>query len=529
MKKMISLIISASIFLQMVVPAASMVTYAQTGGNPSNFKWMDNGRLDDKLDLQSAREQSTEALVSWGIKDDIKKYELEYFIENQKDTEKVRFTFEKVEGKESDAKVTLQVLDTEEEEKSKEKDYYEYDFSGINPDGVIKHIGKESIEINITEGTRFPGGRVSVGNMEIKFRWKDGKIHFHTNYIKHGNITPFTLIYGGNTEDTEVIKVLTGIDGYNVSPVHIETQTTGSSIIINNKQTIKVPEGKEEPGSKPGVKVEFKRPKQWVGTGFTELQDGDEKNIHATLVLEDLTGVATAQLNFDLSEESDISGLGDTKQLLYDKDKGVYSLYLAKDDLVKDGQPHENIVKWEKLDKSMILKTIRLTLIQGKTEEEKAQALGSFTPNVESGGRHTYLGYTIHRSSMEEAFIRIKPYSGARNTEYKYFVQYADSMKDGETKWVNLVEHTYRATGDKAGENEFTIPVPFSSDFSTQYYRVIATYNEVEMSSQILHYEPDKDQTVPPPTPVIRSIDNIYAVPPEKLGDQPETIGFDLT
>ena len=521
MKKIISFIISASIVLQIVAPGAAMLTYAQAVKNLYGFTWEDNRRLDDNLEIKEAREQSTEALLSWKVDENLNQYVLEYFIEDERDSttilERIKVTFQRQKANKTEAKVTLEVLDAITGE-AKKKDYYEYDFGSINPDGPTQHEDQESLTITITDGTRYPGGRISIDNLELRFRWKDGNVHFQTDYIQHGNITPFKLTYAGNSAAAQTIDVLKGLDGYTVSPVHIELEKPGDpdSKIIN-EETIKIPEGKNQPGSKPGIRLDFKRPRRWTGSQFQTLSNDEAAKINTTLVLEDLTDTASYQLKFNLGKDPKIEGLKG-KEIIYDDASQIYSLYLAAND-----ENHNNIIKWEKLKESMVMKTVQLSLSEEKTPGVE-QALGNFSHNAEEGGRHTYLGYTIRRSSVEEAFLEIQPHNGAKNTEYKYFVQYSNDP----TNWEDLVEHTYVTTGEPA-EKPFTISVPFSSNFENQYYKITARYSDAIMSSQILHYQPDKDLSVPPPTPIIRSIDNIYAVPPIKLGDQPETIGFDLT
>lgn len=509
------------------------VAYAQEGQSIYEFKWETDKGLDPSLGTKDYVEGSKEALVSWKVGTETSKYVLEYMVEEEQGPEKVRFTFNReIDNK---AKVKLEVLGFGiAGEEKKIKDYNVFDFTSINTgENWIEHKAKTEVDLDITGGTRYQGGRVRVGNMDIRYRWKDGSVHFQTSYIKDGNITPFSLQYANGAKET--IKILTGVEGYTVSPMHVDVKDN----IITNKEVILTPGTGEKPGFKPGIKIDFKRPKQWneqtkkFQTLDQAVDQAVAQNMVGTLELADLTDTATARLLFNLDEDSKVTGLdkdknnnliNQNKKIKYDDITKTYSLYLTKEDIA-----HEHIIKWETLDESMILKRVQLSLIQKDgVDGEKAHALGSFTPQPPSKGRYTYLGYTIKRSSMEEAFLQVQPYNGARNTEYTYVVQVAANIVDGAAKWVDLVEHKYMTTGQNA-EKPFTIPVPFSSNFDDQYYRVIAKYNQVIMNSQVLHYQPNKDLTVPPPTPVIQMIDNIYVVPPLKQGGKPEAIGFDLT
>ena len=514
MKRILSLIISVSLLLQ-VIPTGGMVTYASEEKSAYGYDWEQEHSLDRNLAVNRAIAGSTEALVSWTVpvNPEGHDYTLDYIIENNEvedKVEKIRFTFNQETN--NKAKASIEVLNLDGA--AQKKDYRVFNFSGLGEWKEEKD--QEKISLDITAGTRYRGGRVQIGGLEIRFRWADGKVHFQTNQIKYGNITPFSL-RRGNAGPLETVNILTGVEGYSISPVHIELAEDGS---ISNKEVITIPGDGEKPGSKPGIQIDFKRPKKWDQDKFVILDDASAQRIRATLDLADLTD-ATTRLQFNLGEERTIK---DDKELMYDRETNTYSLYLAEND-----QGHKNVVKWDQLDESMILKTVQLSLImRAGISGEKGEALGNFAPQPATKGRHTYLGYTIGRSSMEEAFIEIQPYNGAKNTEFTYIVESALDFLQGAAKWEPLVEHKHMTAGDNA-EKPFTIPVPFSSNHENQYYKITTKYNEVPLNSQILHYQPNEDLTIPPPTPVIQSIDNIYVVPPKKTGDQPETIGFDLT
>ena len=506
MKKLISLIISASIIMQVLTPLAGVVTYAQD----NKLKWERNAYLDDKLVKMDGKGKADEALVSWDLEDG---ETLDYFVEtSNSDVNKVEFTFNR-NGNDEPASASIQVLG--EDSNPRELTYSEFSYHTDPGRWSEGKQGKKFELKDIRSGSTYTGGRVQIKElgMEIRFRWESSKIYFQTSQIKNGNITPFNL----KKEDVEqgTINILTGIGGFKVSPVHIEIDDSNK---ITNKNRIIVPGDGEAPGSKPGIKVEFKELKELNNNKneFVPLGNKAEK-IKATLDFK-LNNQDTARLNFNLKNGSPITDppqdqVGQ-KKLAYEN--GVYSLYLAQED-----EGHDNIIKWDKLDKSMILEKVELSLADSNSTPETD--LGRFEP--EQYG-HTYLGYTIRRSSMSEAYMEIQPYSALTSTVFTYTVE---SSPNG-TSWGEVVSHKHTTTG-KYNEDPFRIPVPFSSGVKDQYYRVKISYGKDKktINSQEINYKPQEDDTIPPPTPVIKSIDNIYAVPPLKLGDQPEAIGFDLT
>lgn len=521
MRKITSLTLVASIMFQILLPTTWLLTYAQTEAPLYGFQWEKDRSLNRNLELNNIKPGETEALVSWKMGNEIGSYILEYFIEKASDSgeaEKVQLEFKRDGSNQSIAQVIVKVLDSRGDVIP--KTYREYDFNNPNEDKWNQSSNTQQVTTNVSRGSKYPGGRIGVGaNMEIRFRWgTDNTIYVQTNSIKNGNITPFKLQHDSiNVGEDATIYILTALEGYRISPVHI-SETTGESKVM-----VEVP-SEEHPGSKPGIKIQLKRPKDFNFSSFQykELTEENAKKIGATLVISDLTDTAKAQLAFNLGSGAKITGIDNQtgeKTLTYEN--GTYSMYLAKDDLGS-----EEIVKWEALKESLIFKQVDLSLI--KHEGAKVQALGTFAP-IDKGlgddiGRYTYLGYTIKRSSIQDAYIEVQPYKGTANTEFTYSVQ----MSSDGGNWNTLVEHKYMPiSNDEA--IPFTIPVPFSFTHSNQYYKITVKYSQGTIYSQTLHYKPDKDLTIPPPTPIIQSVDNIYVVPPAKIGHQPEAIGFNLT
>lgn len=521
MKRIVSLMMAASILLQTVIPVGSMVAYAQTVGPLYGLKWEQSKSLSRELvEDDQIKTGEEEALVSWNPKDVTGKYILEYFVEDgataNGSAEKVQLTFNRP-NPENAATLGVKVFNKDGDEDQGRK-YQQYNITTGKWDNWDR-----TKDIAIEIGSNFPGGSILVGDsMEIRFKWTlGGTIYVQTNNIKNGNITPFSLSREGfNIGKSDKVEVLAGLEGYKISPIHIQIDEKGK---ISDKRTIKMP-GEEHPGSKPGVKVEFQRPKWLNGTTFEWITPTDAEKIGATLDIKDLTG-KSAQLSFKLDENDlSVTGLNNVgKKLTYNA--GTYTLYLAEDDI----NGRTDIIKWDALKGSSIFDKVDLTLNRDVgLGPDKLQPLGIFTPkkdsNTDDMGRYTYLKYAIERSSLQDAYIEIEPYRGAINTEFTYTVQ----TSTDNASWITLLDHKYTST-DMNDNTSITIPVPFSITDENRYYKVIVKYSQGTMYSQTLHYKPKEDLTIPPPTPIIQSIDNIYVVPAIKEGGQPETIGFDLT
>ncbi|HHX61542.1 MAG TPA: fibronectin type III domain-containing protein [Epulopiscium sp.] len=504
MKKIISLIISASIFLQMVIPTASLVTYAAEG-DLDPLKWEEQISLGDNLGENTIKTGQNEALLSWKVGETFGKYTLEYYIEGPTGVgEKVELTFNRPDSNNM-ATVEVEVFDKVGVQIVKQ-------YQRFNPD-LGRWVELNNPIIDIQHGSTYPGGRIRVGQMEIRFKWSSNTMYVQTNGINLGNMTPFKLTHDTlQISNPDGIEVLSGLAGYKISPIHIALD--GAQII--DKKTVTMP-GDPHPGSKPGVKIEFKRPKTFnkASFEFEGLKDDKAAEINATLEIAPLVGEG-AQLLFNLGGGLDIIGLDNIGKKLSYADS-TYALYLAQDDM-----DNPNIVKWEKLQGSTILKEIEMGL--GRA----GQGLGIFTPTTKNSkdndiGRYTYLDYTIGRSSLQDAYIEVQPYKGTGNTDFQYTIK--AGLGDN---WRTIGTHEHRPTSNN-DTTPIRIPVPFTSTNQEEKYQIVVTYSQGTMLSQELHYKPKEDLTIPPPTPMIKSIDNIYAVPPRKLGDQPETIGFDLT
>lgn len=508
MKRIISLIISASIFLQLVVPTASLVTYAAPGDG--NLTWVEKEGL-SLLDLKprSSASSSTEAMVSWELDPEISDYTLKYVVEIGKELEEVTFKI-KTDGKEkAKGEITVKGKDG-----AIEKEYKRYNVSS-GKYGDVERAYPIATDIDIV--SPYPGGAVEIGNMQIRFRVKDNNVYFHTNLIKHGYITPFVLKYGDLTEE---VDVLTGIDGYQVSPIHIKDNPIGDK--IENKETIKAPTvDQEEPGSKPGIRIDFKVPKELSLDG-SEFKPTEDETMIGTLHIIDSTGGVGKKLEFKMTGGT-ITGEGiDDKELAYENEVGIekYSLYLAQNDLV-NGDVNRKIVKLEELNKSVTLDKIELSVSR---KGNKNPALGKFSPQPEGKKGYTYLGYTIRRSNMAEAIIEVQPYDDIKDAKHSYIVK---TSTDGKN-WGGgeLINYMHTSTGADV-EEPFEIRIPFPSE--NLYYQITVSIDTVEMYSQVLHYNAKNDKTVKPPTPIIKRVENIRVVPPATLDGEPEIISFDLT
>jgi hypothetical protein len=128
---------------------------------------------------------------------------------------------------------------------------------------------------------------------------------------------------------------------------------------------------------------------------------------------------------------------------------------------------------------------------------------------------------------MTEAYLDITPYNVGAEDEIEYDILYSKVKKDpldpDDDLWV---QHFHNGTvGD--GTNIF-IPVPFNSESSQDVYQIIVTFAGTDMISQVLNYKAEDDDNVPPTTPKIDYITNLFVIPSDIVGQDLTKVQFDL-
>ncbi len=445
-----------------------------------------------------------EAAVEWDVSQVMGKYTLTYYIGLiNGETQKIEADFDvqqsavDIEIKVSQNKV-LQTLDYQKKK---------YPFT---QEQWLPVVVTDTFTDTIDRTNNFEtGSSLKIGNsLKLRYKLADGKLLVWTNQIQKGDITPFGLVHEDGQSAN--INVLTGIREFKGEPIHLDgslTQTVTSVDIPNALN--------EEAGSKPGIKVSFKQPRSINAASETFVDLPADSGYTASLVMRDYVAENALQVNFPMSPDAPVSG-GNGGKLIYDPVKSMNSIYFVKDKTYA-GTDQDDVVEWKTLDSSRMI------------EEMFLQIAGFDTKFEPDGMAYTYVQYTVERSNRQDAKLKIKPYEGLKNTKviYHVYTSYVD-QPEHLGNWGNpIVSHTYIPS--QGQDDKFiTVSVPFNERYTDQYYKIeIEVFGQI-LHSQKLHYMAQNDLVIPPPTPQIRNIDNIYVIPDITADKQPQAIGFNL-
>lgn len=351
------------------------------------------------------------------------------------------------------------------------------------------------------------------------------QMRFSTNEINKGNITPFNLYYGSALVESQ--SIFKGLEEFEVTPTHLELNSSGKLI---SKEVIE--DNKIVPGSKPGVKVSFEKPKSInkITSTFEYVTD----DISAILKLsEEFKGtgnsgnISQLLVNFKLKDAEEIyEGLplssANTKNGEVEEEtvggKKYFITYFSKD---KTGL-NDTVAVWPYLEDGMIIDAT-LELTGGPFNQvTKPQ----YTPDNIG---HTYVEYTANRIGFDSIAFYIKPYR--INGPVTYKLQRSTDPEAADANWYTVDTRYYNDIPDSE-----TITLTTNNQ-TASYYRVLmetdgggqnSTYI---FKSQVIKYSPDQEP-IPLPVTKIIGVDNIYVVPSEDIDQnpnaQPQAIGFDL-
>lgn len=429
------------------------------------------------------------------------KYNLEYYITNNKVPTKVEMQFD-VDTEE--ITVESKVFETIDliNPKPTPKAYRIKDVANDTWPTTVTTTSSITTKLNRKQAPYTDKGKI-IGikgeTLEIRYTIdpnNPNKLLLTTNGIEKGNITKFNLKYKDTPKSR--IEILEEFAKFAVNPVHL---LDNAGTIKENIDPIKAP---DKAGSKPGMKIEFEQPREIDEANLTFIPMINGNAVNIQLNLKDYIG-SDIQLNTTLNPgETDITIAATSEKGIkkYNSGTNLHTIYIVKEE--ETGTAKETI-KWDKLDQSRMMETVELVIPEtGNTR------LKNLKFQVEEKG-HTYLGFWIERTSETEAVIKYIPYQGLGNTEMLYTV-----YQDGTEIAV--------ANGTQSN----TIPIPFLKE-GTQEYRIeIKGFGEQIIKSQTLTYDAFKDNNIPPPTPQIQNITNIYAIPSLDKNKQPQSIGFDL-
>lgn len=445
-----------------------------------------------------------EAAVEWDVSERLGKYTLTYYIGLVNgDTQKIEAEFD---VKQSIVDIAIKVSQNKVPQiLSYQKKKYPY-----TQEQWLPEVTTDTYVDTIDRTNNFEtGSSLKIGNsLKLRYKLSDGKLLVWTNQIQKGDITPFSLVH----EDGQSAKVniLTGIKDFKGEPIHLDGSLSATVTRIDVPNPLN-----EEAGSRPGIKVSFKQPRiiNEAAEAFDNLPDGSGYN--ASLVMRDYVSENALQVNFPLSADAIITG-GSGGRVIYDPLTNTNNIYFVKDKTYA-GADEDKVVEWKTLDSSRMIEEMFLQISGFDAKFESAQTA------------YTYVKYTVERSNKQDAQLKIKPYEGLKNTKviYHVYTSYVDQPDDLVNWGDPIVSHTYIPSQGQDKE-AITISVPFNERYTDQYYKIAIEVFGQTLKSQKLHYMAQDDLVIPPPTPQIRSIDNIYVIPDIIANKQPQAIGFNI-
>jgi hypothetical protein len=293
-----------------------------------------------------------------------------------------------------------------------------------------------------------------------------------------------------------------------------------------------------KPGNRPGLKVSFKQPKDfnpatWAYTyELTNLQ-----NVRGVFFLTDnVTGETPDRLSFDFFlQNSTVAGLENQSinnipnenignvNYNYNEATHTYEIFIVQDKSILNDQ--DTIVQWDELAGSKIynaeIRFEKAGVVDASYKFDYYKPINQFA--------YTYLEYTINRIDKQEAFLEIKPYIGGERMEYT--VLYSTTLDAGSNSLDPVRDLWIRHYQSSTDTSELiNIPVVFFPSDERDFYQVVVNFSGVDLKSQVLNYQSIYDKDIPPATPQIDSIDNVYVVPPvDDTTENPTKIQFDLT
>lgn len=496
------------------------------------FKWNKNDTLDTALNIIQNKAGDDDIfleceMISSGG------YDLEYYLEDgqkttvhfdqQYDRLKVSYKIEQM----MDATVTP-VTTSNITQAEINKAFLEMDYTSSVPDWKFisnKLVGPSGgLEYTILKNasSKYSGVAFQINGKKVILKWDflSNKLYYLIVGYHAGTILP--VAYTTPTPITQTIKILKALENFQVKPTHLEA--SGG----NNIETNPIPlPGTINPGSKPGLQIIFEQPKE-LGTDWIYRPAVNLSELKGIVEVADIASNNYTDFNFSLNGAagSTIAELPNATttnlgvSYVYDVAKNQYQVDIVKD---KSTLAHKDqIIEWDGLAQSKIYNVkIDIQVGAGFAEYE----FGSFLPQTKFA--YTYMGFEIKRSNMTEAYLDIVPYDIGSQDEVEYTILYSKVIKPvldpDDDLWV---KHYY--SSQQSNDNIF-IPVPFKKDSSQDVYQVLVNFAGTDLSSQVLNYRAKDDMNVPPTTPKIEAIDNLYVVPSQVVDDNnPSKVQFDL-
>lgn len=504
------------------------------------FRWNRNDTLDTALNIIENKTGDDDILLEAKM-EDTGMYAFTYYLEDsrrttvsfdqQYDSLHISYIVEEIDTTTSPASVT-NITQNLIDESYLEMDYdlEVIDWQYIENKVVNPATGALEFTIQESAGAKYPGIAFEIDNKRVILKWdfQSDVLYYLIDGYNKGTIMPLT--YNNSVGGSQTIKILKGLDNFQVSPTHL-AQNGGNNI---NVPLVAEPGG-DKPGSKPGLELTFNQPKELDVTDWTYKENlTDLTGIKAVVEISDISSDDYLDFIFDLNNPLDTAvktinelpeeGANGTANdnVVYNYDPLSHSYKINIVNNKSDLTDQNEIIQWSRLQSSKIYNvTIGFQVESGFNEYKFI----SYIP--ENNFAYTYMEYELKRANMKEAYLDITPYDVGSRDEVEYTILYCkvitSELDPQDDLWV---KHYY--SGQDSDENIF-IPVPFKGDSSQDVYQIIVDFAGVDIISQVLNYRAIDDFNVPPTTPKIEDIDNLYVVPSaNEANSNPSKVKFDL-
>ncbi len=527
------------------------LAFSTAMGATGLFEWNKSDTLDASLTLVDNKAGEDDVLLEVDV-NKVGDYELVYYLEDGRRTT-VNFTqkvdelalFYKVEDS-TGANITQELVSNS---------YQEMDYTMVVPDWVYddeKMVettgGALEFKILRNASTQYNGYAFEIDQKKVYFKWdfQTGIFYYQIMNVTQGTLLPVQITDPAGSSQTS--NILKSLADFKTRPTHfVYDPITGGNMEMS---PIIMP-GDETPGERPGIELSFLQPKAWNYTTWTYEVDNDDSD-HAvdyselTAIIE-LTDVASENnyLDFQIPlYEGDGTQTGIVERAMadmpveggvnadvvytYNIEEQRYKVQIVQDKTGLDNDP-DQFLQWSGLTASKIYNTAANIQVESGF---LGYGFRSYTPV--GGFAYTYMAYEIKRANMSEAYLDITPYDAGSQEETEYSILYSKAVPAAdEDGYINLdpdddlwVKHYYT---DSDGSDHILIPVPFKAESSQDVYQVVVKFSGTDLNSEVLNYQAINDNNVPPTTPMIDNIDNLYIVPsPDVAVLDPSTVQFDL-
>ncbi|GKX30587.1 hypothetical protein SH1V18_30670 [Vallitalea longa] len=503
------------------------------------FEWKKNDTMDELLQIVNNKAGNDEVLINWNL-EDYGEYKLEYYLTDKVKTQvivehevnKVTFKYNMIRI-DTDSGTETSITESE----------FNKSFAMMNYDLLVPQLETitdktnlfdgDSIEFEIVRGasSKYPGASFVINNLPVRFKWnmQTKTISFLTKGVQKGCIVPFELTTPDNTKCK--LQLLRTFDNFKIEPTHwVKDSKTNTN---EDKKTLIIPNDSDvRPGSKPGLRITFDRPKifnvksaQYEIAASGQLTKADGDLINAVLALKDIrdngdnTDIILALDDKDGKFINTPQTSDDNTNVQYDYDDttGTYTIELVKDrENLKNGDTE--FLQWDNLDSSRVYTAI-ITL-----EESPNYIFNQYEPINKYA--YTYLDYIVKRASMDDAYLDIVPYAGSNADDLEYTIYHSKTEKSIFGKDDVWLKHYHN---QKNSDLNIYIPVPFANGSSQEFYQVGVQFASTPIKSQTIKYVPNADKDVPPPVPRIKGVKNLAVVPPnDDDSNIPKKVQFDL-